>query len=240
MSVRYSPFCGEQGCNLLALRPLFMLDLAVKMLCAYLLGSVVGSLLLGSLSGVDIRSFGSGNAGGTNALRTQGKWFALGVIAIDIGKGWLATTLLPTIYVPGVVQSWPSNWLMCSCALAAIIGHVYPIWYEFRGGKGAATLFGAVLGVAPYTLLPVIAVWALIIVLTGYVGLATMLASVALPVVMVARRWPTPDTGMLCFALLAAVFVIYTHRANIARMLQGTEHRAHRVWLFGRRKTVDR
>jgi len=216
-----------------------MLDLAVKTLCAYLLGSVVGSLLLGLLSGVDIRRLGSGNAGGTNALRTQGKWFALVVIVIDVGKGWLATALLPTLHVPGVGQPWPLSWLVCSCALAAIVGHVYPVWHEFRGGKGAATLFGAVFGVAPSTLIPVIGLWVVIIVLTGYVGLATVLASIALPVVMVARHQPDTDLVMLCFALLAAAFVSYTHRTNIARMIQGTEHRAHRVWLFGRRKPVD-
>ena len=107
-------------------------------LAAYLLGSLSGSLLLGKLRGVDIRTQGSGNAGGTNAFRTQGAKFALGVVVVDIGKGALAAWL-------GLrFAQADTAWLAYVVAFAAVIGHVWPVWHGFRGGKGAATLIGAV------------------------------------------------------------------------------------------------
>src|SRR5512136_3075703 len=117
-----------------------MLELAVKSLIGYLLGSLMGALMLGALKGVDIRTLGSGNAGGTNALRTQGKLFALGVVCIDIGKGWFAARVLPGLDLPGVGidPALGRGWLAVACAACATLGHVYPVWWEFRGGKGAA------------------------------------------------------------------------------------------------------
>src|SRR5688572_7955044 len=126
-----------------------MLELGVKSLLAYLLGSIIGSLIVGQLrGGVDIRTLGSGNAGGTNALRTQGKAFAFWVMLIDIGKGIVTVALLPGWEIPGVgIDPQVSReWLTMACAGAVILGHVYPLWFGFRGGKGAATLVGALLG----------------------------------------------------------------------------------------------
>src|SRR6201996_5241124 len=111
----------------------------IKVARSYLLGSIIGSLVVGRLrGGVDIRKLGSGNAGGTNALRTQGKSFALWVLIIDIGKGWLATRLIAPAALPGVVAvaSDVRVWLPAICGIAAIVGHVYPAWHGFRGGKG--------------------------------------------------------------------------------------------------------
>ena len=138
-----------------------VLELGVKSLIAYLLGSVSGSLLLGRLRGVDIRELGSGNAGGTNALRTQGWQFALAVMAIDIGKAVLAVGVLPGLDLPfiGIKPRVDRHWLAVACAIAVVVGHVYPLWYDFRGGKGAATLIGAVAVLAPAALIPVLAVW---------------------------------------------------------------------------------
>ena len=110
-------------------------------LAAYGRGSVSGALLVGRLrGGVDIRMLGSGNAGGTNALRTQGPWFALGVIVIDLGKGWLAAAWLP---LAAARFGASALGLPEACAFAAMLGHVWPLWHGFRGGKGAATLVGA-------------------------------------------------------------------------------------------------
>ena len=138
-----------------------MLEFSIKTLLAYLLGSLIGSLLVGRLRQVDIRTLGSGNAGGTNALRTQGPAFAIAVILIDIGKGLLAVGLLPGVSLPGVGidASVDRQWLAVGCAIAVVIGHVYPVWYEFRGGKGAATLIGAVAMLSPLALIPVLVVW---------------------------------------------------------------------------------
>jgi acyl phosphate:glycerol-3-phosphate acyltransferase len=213
-----------------------MLELAVKTLIAYLLGSLMGALILGALRGVDIREHGSGNAGGTNALRTQGKAFALGVVVIDIGKGWFSAGLLPWIALPGIGLdgSLGRDWLAVSCAAAATLGHVYPVWWEFRGGKGAATLIGVLLGVAPAFLPAVLVVWLVVVVATGFVGLGTMLGVAALPF---ALAWKVPsDTALLSFAILMAAFVVYTHRSNIVRMMSGTENRAQKLWLLGRLK----
>lgn len=209
-----------------------MLELGVKSLIAYLLGSVVGSLLLGRLRGIDIRTLGSGNAGGTNALRTQGWSFALGVIAIDVGKALLAVGLLPGLDLPlvGIKLRIDRQWLAVACAIAVVVGHVFPLWHEFRGGKGAATLIGAVAVLAPAALLPVAVVWLSAVMLTGYVGLGTILGSVALPVYFALQR--PVSAALLSFGLLMAAFVVYTHRGNLSRMLAGNENRARRLWLL--------
>jgi acyl phosphate:glycerol-3-phosphate acyltransferase len=209
-----------------------MLELAVKSLIGYLLGSLMGALMLGALKGVDIRTLGSGNAGGTNALRTQGKLFALGVVCIDIGKGWFAARVLPGLDLPGVGidPALSRGWLAVACAGCATLGHVYPVWWEFRGGKGAATILGVLLGLEPRLLAPVLGIWLAVVVLTGFVGLGTMLAVATLP--FAARLIVPQSAALLAFALVMAAFVIYTHRDNIARMRAGTENRARRLWLL--------
>jgi glycerol-3-phosphate acyltransferase PlsY len=209
-----------------------LLELGVKTLIAYLLGSVLGSQVMGRLRGVDIREQGSGNAGGTNALRTQGWRFALGVVVIDVGKALLAVGVLPGLALPGIGidPSVDRGWLAVACAGAAVIGHVYPVWYEFRGGKGAATLIGAIAVLAPASLVPVFAVWLACVMLTGYVGLGTMLATLALPAWTAIAR--PGNTALLIFGLAMAAFIAYTHRSNIARMRAGNENRANRLWLL--------
>ena len=209
-----------------------MLELGVKTLIAYLLGSLLGSLVLGRLKGVDIRKQGSGNAGGTNALRTQGWSFALGVVVIDVGKALLAVGVLPGLDLPlvGIDPSLDRGWLAVACAIAVVVGHVYPVWYEFRGGKGAATLLGAVAVLAPAALLPVLVVWLGCVMLTGFVGLGTMLGTLSLPAYFAVGR--PGDLPLLAFGIVMAAFVVYTHRENIARMLAGTENRARRLWLL--------
>ena len=211
-----------------------MLELGVKTLLAYLLGSISGSLLLGQLrGGVDIRTLGSGNAGGTNALRTQGFQFAFWVMVIDIGKGVLAAALLPHLDLPlvGIDAAIDRTWLTVACAAAVVLGHVYPVWYGFRGGKGAATLLGVLAGVDPAALAPALAVWLLVVMLTGYVGLATMLAVASFPVYVLIVGGPGL-APLLAFGCAMAIFVCYTHRGNIARMRAGAENRAQRLWLL--------
>ena len=210
-----------------------MLELGVKTLLAYLLGSVIGSLIVGRLrGGVDIRSLGSGNAGGTNALRTQGIAFAVWVVIIDVGKGVLAAGVLPDLSIPGLTVSAAVDrqWLTVACGAAAVVGHVYPVWFGFRGGKGAATLIGVLIGIDPQLVVPALTVWFIVVALTGYVGLGTMLAAAAVPVYLLVV--PTASLAMMVFSCAMAVFVAYTHRSNIARMRSGTENRARRLWLL--------
>jgi glycerol-3-phosphate acyltransferase PlsY len=208
-----------------------MFELGVKTLAAYLLGSLMGALLVGRLKGVDIRTLGSGNAGGTNALRTQGKAFALGVVVIDVLKGWLASAWLPGAALPLVPldPALDRAWLGVACATAVVVGHVFPVWYEFRGGKGAATLVGVLAGVAPKLLVPVLLAWFAVVTLTGYVGLATIVAAWAFAAAAVIMGAGSP---LVAFGAAMAAFVTYTHRSNLARMRQGTENRARRLWLL--------
>jgi len=204
-----------------------MLDCFLKIILAYLIGSISGSLLIGRIKGVDIRNSGSGNAGGTNAFRSQGLGFALLVVVIDIGKGALATGWIPYLEIPlldhrnavGLVVT------QVTCALAAVFGHIYPIYHQFKGGKGGATLVGAMAALLPIALLPVIGLWLVILLATGYVGLATVCATSVLPLVI---WWLAPVIRMpplIAFAVLAAMLVAYAHRANIRRLRNGEENR---------------
>ncbi|HEY0766491.1 MAG TPA: glycerol-3-phosphate 1-O-acyltransferase PlsY [Steroidobacteraceae bacterium] len=214
-----------------------MIELLVKGGLCYLLGSIVGSLVIGRLRGVDIRALGSGNAGATNALRTQGKAVAFCVLVIDVAKGWIATRLIAPSVLPGIAPAAPELQLWCVtvCGLAVILGHVYPLWYGLRGGKGVATLVGAVLGIHPWLLLPMVLTWLAAVILFGFVGLASMLAALALAV-SISLSDASPWVPLFTYGILAAVLILFTHRYNIARMRAGTESRARRLWLFGSRR----
>jgi acyl phosphate:glycerol-3-phosphate acyltransferase len=214
-------------------------DFLIKILLAYLLGSIVGSLVVGKLwGGVDVRQMGSGNAGATNALRTQGPAFAIWVFLIDIAKGFVAARWLPGVALPGVAPAGPDfvGWLAASCAFAAIIGHVFPVWHGFRGGKGVATLVGAFAGLDPMMLLPLFGTWLAIVMVSGYVGFASITASLALPFYLLFRDGAVLSAE-LCFALACAALVIFTHRGNVRRMREGTEPRSSKLWVFGRGRT---
>jgi glycerol-3-phosphate acyltransferase PlsY len=201
-----------------------VIALLVKVLLAYLLGSVSGSMVMGRMRQVDIRTAGSGNAGGTNAFRTQGFRFALGVVVIDIGKGALAAWGVPLL--PLGADAVSPDALAMACGFAAVVGHCYPLWYGFRGGKGAATAVGALAVIQPLVLIPMVLVWLLTLVVTGWVGLATMLAGLSL---VPAFAWTDPDPAHLAFAGALALFILFTHRENIGRLLAGTENRFERI-----------
>ena len=204
-----------------------MIELGLKVTLAYLVGSVLGSLLVGFFyGGVDIRKAGSGNAGGTNALRTQGKVFALWVMAIDIGKGIGAAAVIPPLALPGVGidASVDRSLVLYGVAFAAILGHVFPVWFGFRGGKGGATAAGLVCYLAPAAALPVLGSWLLVVFLTGFVGLATITASLVAVVFLGITALPE-RSGLFVFACGTAALLIYAHRGNIRRMLDGTESR---------------
>lgn len=207
-----------------------MTDAIVKLVLAYLAGSIMGSLWLGKLRHLDIRDTGSGNAGATNALRSGGKLFALGVMIIDVGKGWLAAAMIPGLALG--LDPAPA-WLPYGCGAAAVFGHCYPLYHGFRGGKGAATLVGTLLVFAPTLVLPLLAVWIGAIVIIGYVGLATMITAHA-AWLMVAALWLPERMPLFAYALVMACFIVYTHRSNIQRMREGTESRHGGLSLFRR------
>lgn len=213
-----------------------MMALAIQILIAYLLGSVSGSLVIGKLKQVDIRTQGSGNAGGTNALRTQGFLFALLVVVIDIGKGVVATMMVPDwvlISVPAD-ELYPRLVVASACGIAAILGHMYPIYFGFRGGKGGATTLGSLVGIAPWLVLMVTIAWCLCLVLTGYVGVSTVLAAIS----MVPAALFGYSQTVVIFTIAAALLVTYAHRSNMQRMRRGEEHRVTNRFmpLLGRRR----
>ena len=212
-----------------------MIALGLRCLLAYLLGSLLGSLIIGKLyGGVDIRTQGSGNAGGTNALRTQGKLFALCVMVIDVGKGVLATAAVPYMPLPvpgGEVLA--GGWTVAACGALAVVGHVFPVFFGFRGGKGAATFLGVLTAIAPLALLPGLLVFALTLMLTGYVGLSTVLSVWAVAVFLLVRFGLASPP--FAFGLAMALFILYTHRSNLRRLMAGTENRFKRAMLLRKR-----
>jgi glycerol-3-phosphate acyltransferase PlsY len=211
--------------------------LVVKLLVSYLLGSVMGGLVVGRLrGGVDIRELGSGNAGGTNALRIQGKAFALGVMVIDVGKALIAVLLV----APATVAALGGDPLAAdatayACGAAAVVGHVWPVFFGFRGGKGAATLLGTLAATHAFGLVPVLIVFALSLVSTGFVGLSTILATWSLALYAALALPRGVADPLFAFAVTMAIFIIWTHRANVQRMLAGNENRFEKVMLFRRR-----
>lgn len=212
-----------------------MLELGTKFLISYFIGSLMGALIVGRLrGGVDIRTMGSGNAGGTNALRTQGVPFALAVVIIDVGKGVIGTGVVPGLELPFIARDpeVSRTWLTLCCGMAAVFGHVWPVYHRFRGGKGAATLIGTMIVVGLQCIPPLLLVWAVFLVLSGFVGLATMAAAVSVPV-WIGFMYLPDEQPLFIYSFVMAGFVIFWHRSNIQRMRQGTEHRNQRLMLFG-------
>jgi glycerol-3-phosphate acyltransferase PlsY len=202
-----------------------MLELGTRFLLSYFIGSVMGSMVMGRLyGGIDIRTMGSGNAGGTNALRTQGRLFALGVVIIDVGKGVIGTGIVPGLDLPfiGTSADVSREWLILCCAAATVIGHVWPLYHQFRGGKGAATLVGTLIVLAPVLLAPVLLTWVVVFLLSGYVGLSTILAGISAPLYLGFTRLPA-DQPLFIYCCSMAMYIAFSHRANIGRMLAGTE-----------------
>lgn len=211
-----------------------MFELIVKLLLAYFIGTIMGGLLIARLRGVDLRSGGSGNIGATNALRTQGKGFALAVLLIDLGKGVAAVSLLPALSWP-FPQNFvvPPEWLAYLCGIAVSIGHVFPVWNGFSGGKGVATLAGVFLALMPQAFGYMLIGFVLTIVLSGYVSLGSLLCGL----IAVAYVWIDGGTllsGGGIFSVLMALLIAFTHRQNILRLLNGTENRFQKAMLLHR------
>ena len=210
-----------------------MIELVVKFILSYLVGSIIGSLVIARFTGGgDIRQEGSGNAGGTNALRTRGKLFALGVMLVDVGKGVFAVLVIASLDLPLVPDAaFHPDWIAVSCGVAAMVGHVWPVFFGFRGGKGVATYVG-VLGALTWPALVVaLLIFAVVLVLTGYVSLGSIVAPVAVAVYLLLITGFGP---MTVFGIVMALFILFTHRSNIARLRDGTENQFPKVMLLHR------
>src|SRR4030095_11473684 len=189
---------------------------------AYLIGSIPTSVWVSRhFFDIDIREYGSGNAGATNTYRVLGpKWGTL-VMVLDMLKGMLAVKL--AFLLPEYAENATNlQSLQIGLGLAAVIGHIFPIWADFRGGKGVATLFGLVLGISPWTALSCVGIFILVLYLTRFVSLSSILASVAFPVfILVIFNVDNPLYRV--FAIAVALMVLLTHQKNIGRLLKGNE-----------------
>ncbi|MBC8256110.1 MAG: glycerol-3-phosphate 1-O-acyltransferase PlsY [Candidatus Marinimicrobia bacterium] len=209
------------------------MEILIKLALSYLIGSTSGSILLGKLKGVDIRKMGSGNAGGTNAFRTQGATFAVGVLFIDIMKGFISAKFISAMNLPIFSSSAVDpNILIIFCGVAAVLGHVYPVYHGFRGGKGGGAAIGMVFAISWPSITLAILLWLVILLLTGYVGLGTMLGSVSVIYFAHYFRDTINNPYFIPFTIFLCFFIIYTHRSNIKRMLDGTENRFEKAMIF--------
>jgi len=203
-----------------------MIELIVKFLAAYLIGNIMGGQVVGRIrGGIDLRAVGSGNIGATNALRTQGKLFALAVLLIDVFKGVAAVLFVPALQWQWAGElKWNPDWEGYLCGVAVTLGHCYPFYYGFKGGKGVATLAGVFGTLLPWALPWMLGSFALAILLTGYASLATLTATV-MAMFYVACVGPE---GMFsragAFTVVMALLVFWKHRENVVRLLRGEEH----------------
>jgi glycerol-3-phosphate acyltransferase PlsY len=190
-------------------------------LLAYLIGSIPTAVWLSrSFFGIDIREYGSGNAGATNTFRVLGSRWGTLVMAIDVLKGILATSLF--ILVPYYMQNETERTnFMVGLGLAAVTGH---IWAEFRGGKGVATLFGMIIAIQPLAAICCVAVFLLVLYLTRFVSLSSILASVAFAV-LILYIFDAHETLYRGFAIAVALLVVLTHQKNISRLIRGNENK---------------
>jgi len=181
---------------------------------AYFLGSLpTAYLLVRLMTGKDVRATGSGNVGATNALRTAGWKVGAVVTVIDLLKGAIPVWLM--------YRFNPESGWVAAAMLAAVLGHCYPVWLKFKGGKGVATCFGAFLVIAPLSALAALGLWILVLVISRWVALASMVASASFPLIL--KLIDRPDLVTLVSVSAAAVIIILRHSSNIRGILTGTE-----------------
>lgn len=189
---------------------------------AYMIGSIPSAVWIGqALYGIDVREYGSGNAGATNTFRVLGKKAGIPVLILDILKGFLALQLVEFVgnYLPNTQQF--INFKL-ALGIAALLGHIFPIFAGFRGGKGVATLLGILIGVQPMAALICSLIFLVLLIVTGYVSLSSMAAAIAYPfIIMLVLNETIPTVNI--FAMAVAILVLITHQKNIERLLRGTE-----------------
>jgi len=192
---------------------------------AYLLGSIPTSVWVGKIFyGIDIREHGSGNAGATNTIRILGWKAGLPVIIVDVLKGFAAVTLIRFVQSPPPGTDQFVNYQLMLGG-AAVIGHIFPIYVRFRGGKGVATLFGMVLAISPYSTLVCAGVFLITLFLTKYVSLSSILAGFTFPLAVIVI-FHTSVTSMVVFSIAVSVLLVITHQKNIGRLLRREELKA--------------
>lgn len=201
---------------------MIVIKLSLILLLAYLLGSVATAVWAGKIfHKVDVREHGSGNAGATNVIRVLGWKTGIPVLLIDVAKGWLAT-MLPLF--AGVAENGTAQLVnyQILAGVAAVTGHIFPVFAGFRGGKGVAAISGVLLAIHPLLTLSCLAIFVAVLLITGYVSVSSMSAGLAFPLFLF-LLFDTPSVVFKIFSVIVAVALIITHRKNIRRLLKGEE-----------------
>lgn len=216
---------------------------------AYLLGSIPSAVWIGKrYYGVDVREYGSKNAGTTNVLRVLGTRAAVPVFAIDFLKGFIAVSIFSLLKYDTSIPSgaWIVN-LKILAVFVAVLGHIFPVFANFRGGKGVATVLGAVTGIQPNIALLCFAVWCVVLMLWQYVSLASIVAGCAFPIfvsifsssIYVRHGLSHTSISFLVFSFVVAIALVWTHRKNVGRLLDGTESKVD-IWGFFSREIASK
>ncbi|MFI3320685.1 MAG: glycerol-3-phosphate 1-O-acyltransferase PlsY [Rikenellaceae bacterium] len=205
----------------------YILSVAL-ILVAYLLGSIPSAVWIGKrYYGIDVREHGSKNAGSTNVLRVLGRRAALPVFVLDFFKGFVAVTLIGYLkYDPNVSELWIIN-LSIIAVFAAVLGHIFPIFADFKGGKGVATLVGSVTGIHPPIIMLCFGVWIVMMLIFHYVSLASMVGGVCFPIFTIISPRTNGSIPFIIFSVVVALLLIWTHRKNIERLREGTESKIY-------------
>ena len=212
-----------------------MIELVILLLISYITGSFPTSIVMTRvIKNIDIREHGSGNAGATNVFRVLGWKYAIFVLAFDILKGWLPTAVYATI----IFQQLPvpdQGLVQILCGFAAVIGHIFPIFSGFKGGKGVGSLIGVLLALYPLVFPLCLLIGVAVITTTGYVSLGSISAAISLPIIILILPklgLISPNLSLIVFSLLVPWLIIFTHRTNISRIRNGTENRFEKAIIF--------
>lgn len=199
----------------------------VVAVCSYLLGSIPSGYIIGRFAGVDIRKHGSGNIGATNVLRILGKKYGYVVFFCDALKGFLAVRLAVFAADQFVATHRYTDWFAILAALMCVLGHTFPVWLKFKGGKGVATSAGVMLGLAPIATVVAVFVWVIVFETTRYVSVASVAGAVALPAAIgvLLKLHLGRSVPIFCSAIVLATVVCWRHRSNFTRLVRGTEQR---------------
>ena len=210
--------------------------IAIGVVLAYLIGSLPSAVWLGqAYHGIDVRDFGSGNAGATNTFRVLGKKAGILVMALDIFKGLTAVTLATVWMQLGFIAESQIVLFKLIFGISAVLGHIFPVYVGFKGGKGVATLLGMVLGINPLVAAICIAVFMIVLLLTKYVSLGSILGTLTFPVMLMITNIEPNDEILKIFGFTFFVVVLVTHKKNLLRILNGTENKVN----FPSRKNTD-
>jgi glycerol-3-phosphate acyltransferase PlsY len=201
---------------------------------AYLLGSIPTAVLYGKyFFNIDIREHGSKNAGATNTFRVLGKKAGAIVFSIDVIKGFLATSLASLLFMYDRIWDYELAEFKIIYGLLAVLGHLYPIFANFNGGKGVATSLGVGLCMFPEVALICLGIFAVILIATHYVSLGSIISTLAFPLLMFTNTFRPDDYLLIVFGFAAFLLVVYTHRKNIVRLINGQENK---IYIFNRNK----